>query len=76
MHVVRQGESMILLALGVEHGPKLRGFQSEMRQYVPREHRQLIEKFDAEGCAQVVDQVARWQQRCLREFGSRFAHLG
>jgi len=35
-----------------------------------------LEKFDAEGCAKVVDQVARWQQRCLREFGSRFAHLG
>ena len=39
---------VIDLALGVDHGPKLKAFQHEMREYLPREHRALIEALDAQ----------------------------
>ena len=39
---------VIDLVLGVEHGPKLIRFQREMREYLPAEHRQLIEALDTE----------------------------
>ena len=34
------------MALGVVHGPKLGGFQREMRQYMPAEARQLLQAFE------------------------------
>ena len=35
-----------------------------------------LERFDAAGCAGVVDQIEKWQERCLKDHGSRFVHLG
>lgn len=37
---------LVDLALGVSHGPKLAGFQAEMRSYVPGAHRRLLEEVE------------------------------
>ena len=34
------------MALGVVHGPKLGGFQQEMREYMPTEARELLQAFE------------------------------